>query len=75
MIDGTPEVHTPAGDPHDHPVEVLSVARPRPPLPQASREERAKFEHPAPDRFVGQVEPAFGKQFPRHRDSSGVKRG
>ena len=32
------------------------------PLPQPSRKERSEFEHPAPDRFVGQIEPAFGKQ-------------
>jgi hypothetical protein len=50
VIDGTPEVHAPAGDPHDHLVEMPSVARPRPPLPQAPREERAKFEHPTADR-------------------------
>jgi hypothetical protein len=60
LVDGTPKVHAPAGDPHDHLVEVPSVARPR---PQASREERAEFEHPTADRFIGQVEPAFGKQF------------
>ena len=63
LIDGTPEVHAPAGDPHDHLVEVPSVARPGPPLPQASRDGGTEFEPPAPDRFVGQVEPAFGKQF------------
>jgi hypothetical protein len=46
LVNGTPQVHPPAGDPHDHLVEVPSVARRRPPLPQASREERAEFEHP-----------------------------
>jgi hypothetical protein len=34
-----------------------------PPLAQSSRNRGTEFEHPAPDRFVGQVEPAFGKQF------------
>ena len=63
LVDGTPQAHAPAGDPHDHLVEVPSVARPRPPLPEASREERAEFEHATADRFIGQVEPAFGKQF------------
>jgi hypothetical protein len=63
VIDGTPEVHTPAGDPGDHLVEVPSVARPGPPLAQSSRDRGTEFEHPAPDRFVGQVEPVFGKQF------------
>src|SRR5215218_8390372 len=32
------------------------------PLPQPSREERPEFQHPAPDRFVGQVGPTFGKE-------------
>jgi hypothetical protein len=63
LIDGTPQVHPPAGDPHDHLVEVPPVARPRPSLAQASRDRGTEFEHPAPDRFVGQIDPAFGKQF------------
>jgi len=63
LVDGTPQVHAPADDPHDHLVEVPVVARPGPPLPQASREERAEFKHPTADRFIGHVEPAFGKQF------------
>jgi len=63
LVDGTPEIYAPAGNPRDHLVEVPSVARPGPPLPQASRDRGTEFEHPAPDRFVGQVEPAFGKQF------------
>jgi hypothetical protein len=33
------------------------------PRPQASRDRGTEFEHPAPDRFIGQVEAAFGKQF------------
>jgi hypothetical protein len=63
LVDGTPQVHGPPGDPHDHLVEVPIVARPGPPLPQASRQERAEFKHPAADRFIGHVEPAFGEQF------------
>jgi hypothetical protein len=63
LVNGTPQVHAPAGDPHDHLIEVPSVAPPRPPLPQASREERAEFEHPTADRFIGRVEPALGKRF------------
>src|SRR3954452_23658292 len=39
-----------------------AITRPGAPLPQPSREDRTEFEHPAPDRFVGQVKPAFGKQ-------------
>ena len=43
LIDGTPEVHAPAGDPHDHLVEVPSVARPGPPRAQASRDCGTEF--------------------------------
>src|SRR4029077_6591972 len=63
LVDGTPQAHAPAGDPHDHLIEAPPGAWPRPPVPQRSREERAEFEHPTADRFVEQVEPAFGKQF------------
>ena len=56
-------VHASASDPHHHLVEVPVVARPGPPLPQASRQKRAEFKHPTADRFIGQVEPAFGEQF------------
>ncbi len=61
-IDSTPQIHTPAGDPHDHFIQVPLVTRSRSPLSQSSREERTEFQHPAPDRFVGQVEAAFGKE-------------
>ena len=32
------------------------------PLPQPARNERAEFQHPAPDCFVREVEPTFGKE-------------
>src|SRR5215213_10401568 len=38
------------------------ITRPWALLPQPSRKERPEFEHPAPDRFVGQVKPTFGKE-------------
>ena len=38
LVEGTPQVHAPVGDPHDHLVEVPLVARPGPPLPQASHD-------------------------------------
>src|SRR4051794_12444335 len=38
------------------------ITRPRAPLPQLAGEQRTKLQHPAPDRFVGQVEATFGKQ-------------
>ena len=63
VIDGPPEVHPLPGDPHHHLVQVPSVARPRAPLAQPSRDRRTEFQHPAPHRFVGDVEPALGQQF------------
>jgi hypothetical protein len=32
-------------------------------LPQLARDQRAEFQHPAPHRFIGDLEPALGKQF------------
>jgi hypothetical protein len=75
VIDGTPDVHAPARDPHDHLVEVPSVARPGPPLPQASRDRGTEFEHPAPDRFAGSFRRTgrarVRQAVPRHHHSSG----
>src|SRR5215204_7815907 len=62
LIDGAPQIQALAGDPHNHLVEMPAIARPRPALPQSPREHRAELQHPAPDRFIGQVEPAFGKE-------------
>jgi len=61
LLDSSLQIHAPAGDPHDYLVQVAAIARTSP-LPQTSREERPEVEHPAPHRFVGQVEPAFGKE-------------
>ena len=32
-------------------------------LPQLARDQRAEFQHPAPHRFIGDVEPTLGEQF------------
>jgi hypothetical protein len=61
LVDGAPQIHAFAGDPHDHLIQMPPITRPGAPLPQLSREEWPEFQDPAPDRFVGQVEPAFGK--------------
>jgi hypothetical protein len=63
VIDCTPQVHPLPGDPNDHLVEVPSRARARAALPQLARDQRAEFQHPAPHRFIGDLEPALGKQF------------
>ena len=39
------------------------LEQPRATLAQPSRDRRAELQHPAPNRFVGDVEPAFGQQF------------
>ena len=63
MIDGTPEIHPLAGDPHHHLVQMPSVARPRATPTQPSRDRGTEFQHPAPHRLVGDFEPSFGQQF------------
>jgi len=39
-----------------------SVARTRPALPQLAGDQRTKFQHPAPHRFVGNVQPTLGQE-------------
>jgi hypothetical protein len=62
MIDGTPQVHVLAGDPHDHFVEVPSLARAWAPPPQVSRNHGPEFQHPTPHRLVRDVKPMFRQQ-------------
>ena len=52
MVDGTPEVHAPAGDLQDHLVEVPSVARPRPLLPQGVARSRDRILAPSTHRAM-----------------------
>ena len=63
VVDGTPQIHPPARDPHHHLVEMPAIARPRATLAQPSRDRGTEFQHPTPYRFVGDVEPALGQQF------------
>ena len=63
VVDGAPQVHPLAGDPNDHLVELPSRARAWAALPQLARDQRAEFQHPAPHRLIGDVEPALGEQF------------
>ena len=62
MVDGTPEIHSFAGDAHHHLVEMPAIARPRATPTQPSRDPRTELQHPAPHRFVGDVEPSFGQE-------------
>ena len=63
VIDGAPQIHSPSSDAHDHLVQMPPVARAGPPLPQPPRDHRAELPHPAPDRLIGDIEPALGKKF------------
>ena len=63
MVDGAPQVHPFPGDPDDHLAEVPSRARAWAGLPQLARDQRAEFQHPAPHRFIGDVEPTLGEHF------------
>ena len=62
MVDGTPEVHSLAGNPDHHLVQVPSVARARAAPPQPPRDHRSELQHPAPDGFVGDIEPTLGEE-------------
>ena len=62
MVDGTPEIHPLAGDPHHHLVEMPAIARARATPTQPSRDPRTELQHPSPHRFVGDVEPSFGQE-------------
>jgi hypothetical protein len=63
VVDGAPQVHPLPGDPDDHLVEVQSRARAWAALPQLARDQRAEFQHPAPHRFIRDVEPTVGEKF------------
>ena len=62
VVDGTPQIHLLARDPDDHFVEMPAIARSRTARSQAPRDRRSEFEHPAPYRFVGNVEPTLGEE-------------
>jgi hypothetical protein len=63
VVDGAPQVHPFPGDPDDHLVEVPSRARAWAALPQLACDQRAKFQHPASHRFIGDIEPTLSEQF------------
>ena len=63
VIDGAPEIRPLAGDAHHHLVQMPAIARPRATLAQPSRDRGTELQHPAPHRFVGDIEPSFGQRF------------
>jgi len=65
VIDGAPEVHPPTRDLHNHLIKVPSVTRARALSPQPLRHGRSELQHPAADRFIGNLDPTFGKQILR----------
>jgi len=54
MIDGTPEIHPLAADPHHHLVQMPSVARPRATPTQPSRDRGTEFQHCPSSEFLRQ---------------------
>jgi hypothetical protein len=56
------KVHSLAGNPDHHLVQVPSVARARTATPQPARDHRSELQHPAADSFVGDVEPTLGEK-------------
>src|SRR4029077_11280489 len=62
VVDGTPQIHVLARDPHDHFVEMPAIARSRTAPSQTSSDRRSEFEHPTANALVGDVETALGKQ-------------
>jgi hypothetical protein len=62
VIDGAPQVHRLSGDPHHHLVEMPAIARTWAALPQLARDKRTEFQHPAPHRFIRDVEAALRQE-------------
>jgi hypothetical protein len=62
MIHCAPQVHMFASDPHDHFIEMPSIARSGAAPPQIASDHRSEFEHPTANALVGDVEPTLGKQ-------------
>src|SRR6516162_5551589 len=62
VIDGTPEIHALASDPHHRLVQMPAVAWPRATPAQPSGDHTPELRHPTPHRFVREIEPTLGKQ-------------
>jgi hypothetical protein len=45
-----------------HLIKMPSVTRTRAPSPQPLRHRRSELQHPAADRFIGNIEPTLGKE-------------
>jgi hypothetical protein len=70
MVDGAPQVHSPAGNADHHLVEMPARARAGALAPQFARDNRTKFQDPTPNRLMGKVETALRQELPRRRGSS-----
>ena len=62
-VDGPPQVHRPAGDFHEHLVQVPSAARATSPAPQLPGDQRSETSDPDPDGLVSDHDAALGEQF------------
>src|SRR4051812_691146 len=58
-----PQVHPPAGDLHDHRVEMPDTGRWSAASAQTSDDRRAEARDPGPDRLVGHCDAALGEEF------------
>ncbi len=61
-IDGSPQIHPLATNGDEHLIEVPGRMRLGAHRPQTSGDHRPEHRHPASDRFVGDVDAAFGEQ-------------
>ena len=58
VVDGSPQVHAPPADPHDHLVEVPARGGQGVRAPQVARDHRPELDRPAVNGFVADLYPA-----------------
>jgi hypothetical protein len=62
VVDRPPEIESPAADQDGHLVEMPMRGRPMTPAAKFLGEQRPELQHPSPDRFIGDFQPALGEQ-------------
>jgi len=62
VVHRAPEEHPASADPNHHLIEMPSTRRRRPTPTQVRRDRRAKFQRPASDRLVADLDPALRQQ-------------
>jgi len=61
VIDSAPQIHLPAGDPHDHLVEMPPIGRARAGPTEPTRNPGPELQNPAPHRLVRKFQPALSE--------------